>query len=409
MSNDKNTELLNYAIQHGMINMSYMQEQIEMAKRNELLAKHPYSIWQGKDGKWHTYLQDKNGKRIPRKRNSQKEIEEVVINYLKESETLPKTFDEVYHSWREKHNLLLSNNSIARYDTDYKRFFEDTSFAGKQISYITEEDIKAFIVQTVKNQQLCKKACKTLFGYIKNTLYSARVNKLIDGDPVEFLEAKQFYKFCKENKRPKEKIVVSDSNLACLFNCVLEDYKKQPNYIPTYAVHMAILTGMRVGELSALRWDSIKNGYLIIDKSEKYDRVNKRYYIDSTKNGKERIFPITDEIQKLLDKLKMEEMKAGYICEWVFANEDGRIHAPVISSCSKNKCRQAGITEVGIHAYRRTLNSKMRCEGVSATVAASLLGHTEQVNEMHYTYDITDIKKKATIVAHLNEEMISNC
>lgn len=402
-------EILKYAVQNGMIDMSYMQECIEMNKRKELLNKHPYKIWQGKDGKWHTYLQDKNGKRIPRKRNSQKEIEEVVINYLKESETLPKTFDEVYHSWREKHNLLLSNNSIARYDTDYKRFFEDTSFAGKQISYITEEDIKAFIVQTVKNQQLCKKACKTLFGYIKNTLYSARVNKLIDGDPVEFLEAKQFYKFCKENKRPKEKIVVSDSNLACLFNCVLEDYKKQPNYIPTYAVHMAILTGMRVGELSALRWDSIKNGYLIIDKSEKYDRVNKRYYIDSTKNGKERIFPITDEIQKLLDKLKMEEMKAGYICEWVFANEDGRIHAPVISSCSKNKCRQAGITEVGIHAYRRTLNSKMRCEGVSATVAASLLGHTEQVNEMHYTYDITDIKKKATIVAHLNEEMISNC
>lgn len=34
--------------------------------------------------------------------------------------------------------------------------------------------------------------------------------------------------------------------------------------------------------------------YIIIDKSEKYDRMNKEYYIDKTKNGKSRVFTITD-------------------------------------------------------------------------------------------------------------------
>ena len=38
-----------------MIDMSYVQEQIEMNKRKELLEKHPYEIWEGKDGKWYTY------------------------------------------------------------------------------------------------------------------------------------------------------------------------------------------------------------------------------------------------------------------------------------------------------------------------------------------------------------------
>ncbi len=37
-----------------------MQEKIEMAKRKELLEKHPYKISQGKDGNWRTYLPDKN-------------------------------------------------------------------------------------------------------------------------------------------------------------------------------------------------------------------------------------------------------------------------------------------------------------------------------------------------------------
>ena len=35
-------ELLQYAVENGMIDMSYVQEQIEMNKRKELLEKHPH-------------------------------------------------------------------------------------------------------------------------------------------------------------------------------------------------------------------------------------------------------------------------------------------------------------------------------------------------------------------------------
>lgn len=100
------------------------------------------------------------------------------------------------------------------------------------------------------------------------------------------------------------------------------------------------------------------------------------------------------------------QLQNGYIGEFVFSNENGRIHAPVISSCSKNKCRQIGITEKGIHAYRRTVNSKMKCNGVSTTVAASLLGHTEEVNERYYTFDVTNLAEKADIVSKVNEKWL---
>ena len=54
--NMEERELLQYALEHGMINVSYVQEQIEMNKRKEMLEKHPYAIWKGKDGKWRTYF-----------------------------------------------------------------------------------------------------------------------------------------------------------------------------------------------------------------------------------------------------------------------------------------------------------------------------------------------------------------
>lgn len=47
----------------------------------------------------------------------------------------------------------------------------------------------------------------------------------------------------------------------------------------------------------------------------------------------------------------------------------------------------------------------MRCEGVSATVAAALLGHSPDVNEQYYTYDISDIKEKIRIVSKINAEI----
>lgn len=403
-------ELLQFAYENGIINIADVQEQYEMKKRQELLDMHPYAISQGKDGKWRTYLPDaeKDSGRRMVKKSSKKDIENVVIEYYRKSEVKAahKTFDDMYCHWRSVQDLLVTDNTVSKYNTDYKRYFDGSDFSKKRIDQISEEDVKVFMCTTVNSLQLCKKACKTLFGYIRNVMKSAVINKVITDDPTKFLEAKQFYKYCIVKKKPIEKCVVSDDDMKKLYAQFYDDYKKQPSYIPTYAVHLATLTGMRVGEISALTWDCITDKYIIIDKSEKYNRLTKEYFIDKTKNGVNRIFPITDEIRMLLTSVKKAEIKNNYLCQWVFANENGRVHAPVISSCSKNKCRQLGITEKGIHAYRRTINSKMRCEGVSSTVAAALLGHTEQVNEMYYTFDISSIEEKAKIISKINSETI---
>ena len=83
---------------------------------------------------------------------------------------------------------------------------------------------------------------------------------------------------------------------------------------------------MRVGEIVALKWEDIKMDYIVINKSEKYDRITKEYFIDKTKNKKDRVFPKTKEIEKLFNTVKYVEQINGFLCEWVFADKDGRIH-----------------------------------------------------------------------------------
>ena len=401
-------DMLKLALDMDIIDMASVEEKIEMKQRSRILKQHPYSIWEGKNGYWYTYFQpDEECKRKLVKKKTQKDLEDMLVKlYCGTDEKHNITFGEMYYKWREMQDKLVSDNTISKYDTDYQRYFANQEFTNLEIERITEETVKVFICKTVKEQTLCKKACKTLFGYVKNVIKSALINKVLYENPIEYLEAKQFYKYCTEKKKSPEQRVVSDFDMKRLYERFQKDYDRKPDYIPTYAVELATLTGMRVGELSALKWEDIHETYIFISKSEKYNRIEKKYYIDQTKNKENRKFPVSEEIRNLLDRVKKAEIRSGYVCEWVFANQNGRIHAPVISSCLKNKCRQIGMEEKGIHAFRRTVNSKMRCSGVPATVAASLLGHTEEVNENYYTYDVSSFAEKQRIVEQINRSVV---
>ena len=72
-------EILQYAVSNGIIDTALLQEKIEMQKREEILKKHQYDIWKGKDDKWRTYLPDKEKGRKLVKRKDQKSIEDAVV------------------------------------------------------------------------------------------------------------------------------------------------------------------------------------------------------------------------------------------------------------------------------------------------------------------------------------------
>ena len=399
-------DLMQELEKYGIINKSDVLEQLEKMKTQELLNKHTYEIWEGKDGKWRTYLPDpKKGRRLIKKTKRENVEKEIINYYKKEEQDKVKTFKDCYLHWRSVHDELVSDNSVYRYETDYKRYFDKTKFENMEMTDIKEDDITLFMLNKIRELKLCQKACKTLFWYISSVCLNALKNKVIVENPCLFLSANKFYQYCTVHERKREKVLVSDYEMNMLFEQIYDDYNNQPEYIPTYAVHMAVLTGMRVGEISALTWDSIYDNFILIEKSEKYNRKTKEYYVADTKNKKVRKFPLTDEIKSLLDKVKRVEMENGYLTKWVFSNEDGRVHAPVISSCVKNKCRQLGIEEKGIHAFRRTLNSKMRCNNVPAVVASEIMGHTESVNDEYYTYDITDMDTKRDIISQINRRI----
>lgn len=396
------------AIECGILNKACVQECIEKMKREEVLQKHSYKITEGKDGYWRTYIKDlskPSGCRLIKKSTEKKLQDALIEHYRKEGKEI-LTFKDVYFLWREVQDQLVTENTTYKYQTDYNRFFKNKEFENMPISAITEDIIKVFFFDSIKQNNLTKGAFKKLYGYVNNTFAKAFREKIISENPMIYFVCKQFYTYCEETEKPLEKQIFTGHEEQLILDLLHKDYKQKPTYIPSYAVEFASLTGMRVGEIVALRWDDIhleeKHPYFSINKSEKYNRITKEYFIDKTKNKKVRTFPIDGEIKHLLFDLKKVQFKHGFYGEWVFANAEGRIHAPVVSSCIKNKCKQLGITEKGIHAFRKTLNSEMRCSGVSEVVASALLGHSPQVNRQYYTFDTSTLEEKTKIIERIH-------
>ena len=400
-------DLLQYALEHDMISMSYIQEQVNMNKRKEILEKHPYKIWEGKDGKWRTYILDENGKRILKKLSTKKAVQNIIVSYyenIEKAKTEDYSFHSYFQKWKEKQvSYGVSNNTLTKYDSDYKRYFENSKFEKLDIRKINEEDITAFVIQQIKKLNLKEKAGKSLMGYINGVFKHARIKRIISENPCEYVETRNFSKFFNRDKKKPEERTINTNDLNLLLKQLYISQTQKPHYIPNYAVELAIYNGMRIGEITALRWENIREdlGVIVICCSEKHDRITKEYIVDSTKTRKERQFPITQKISSLLYKVKKIEMQYGFLGEYIFQNENGKLHSSSIAHCIRYRCIQAGIPEKSIQSLRRTLNSKLRCAGVSSIVAASMLGHTEEVNALNYSYDISEMDYKREILSEI--------
>ena len=154
-------EILKYLIDNDKINLIEIKQEIELKENKRYLEKHEYEIWQGKNGKWYTYLPDADKGRVQRQRNSRKEIEALIISYHKKQEENP-TIDELFHEWlqRKIDNMEIEESTYTRYKVDFERCFAE--FRKLKIKSVTEIDIEDFLKKCVHEKSMSRKPYSNL-------------------------------------------------------------------------------------------------------------------------------------------------------------------------------------------------------------------------------------------------------
>ncbi len=392
----------------NIIDITLVQEIKEMKRRSDILKKHPYSIWEGKDGYWHTYLANEDGTRKSVKRKERKDVEKIIIKCWEERNIY--SFKIRFQVWMERQKKCgRSDNTIYRYEADYKRFFEGDKIEYMSVEDINDEYISEFIQRLLKRKEISYRALKAMYGHMRGMFDKCIMDKIITDNPCKYVDLPLFKQYCQEERiKTTEERTLSDAESKALLEKIKNTYISKPAYIPQYAVELSLYTGMRVGELSGLKWVDIdsKRKTITVRRSEKFNFKTKEYYISTTKNDKVRVIPLTPQMEQVLERVRKVEIENGFLGEFVFTNEKGRVHSRTISHCVRNRTMtEEFCNSKSIHAIRRTLNSNLRCNGMSVTVAASILGHTEKVNEENYTYDVSNMDYKKSVISGINMKL----
>ena len=412
---------MKYALENGIIDLQCIQQQIEMNKIEQILHDHPYNITQNKkNGRWYTRFDTKNGV-VQRNRKTKEELEDVIVDfYLNQKEEIEQTEnEETILTFRKAHDAWLevqekeyekNPNTIYHYDKDWNRFFEGTSFSMKDVKSITPKDIEIFMINSIKNHNLKRKGAVTLYGYINGVFYNLVMDRIIplSENPCSYVDKKKFKKYYNKEITPTSQRVYSAQDLSLLLDTLEEDLRRDELCLPAYGVKLALLTGMRSGEICGLKWDHISDNYIHICEAEVFNSITLKYSQSHTKTDKTRYIPITEELSKFLAFMKAFQEKNGCFNGFVISCVDKKLHTRRLSDYLIKRSKKLGFEcAKNVHAIRRTFNSFLREDGVSALTAGSLIGNTVEVNNNHYTYDIGNLDQKKLYMTNAEMNMLN--
>lgn len=150
---------------------------------------------------------------------------------------------------------------------------------------------------------------------------------------------------------------------------------------------LGLRTGLRQGELLALRWEDIDltAGRLTVR------HAVSRGVIGTPKNGRTREVPLSDEALAVLRGLS-----SRFRGDFVFCTPEGRMLTK--GECKWplwSACKRAGVQRAGWHVLRHSFASHLVMRGVPIKAAQELLGHADIGMTMRYAHLSPDVRRDA--------------
>lgn len=378
-----NLDILQYAIDNGMIDLSSVQEEMEKKNREHYLSLHPYKIWEGSNGKWYTYLPDDKKGRVQKQRSSKDDLEDMIAEYYKSHQDEP-TIKTVFGDWiNEKLEFKeISKGTYDRYYNDYKRFFENTDFAKEKLRSITEDDLETFIRKTIVEHDLTQKAFSNFRTLIFGIFKYAKKKKCTDISISAFMGDLELSKnvFKRIAKKKEEQIYLEDE-----IPLVVEYLKANPTPL-NLGILLAFQTGIRTGELAALKpTDVIKKTIHIQRQEIKYKHPETNRCVREIKeypktDAGNRYIIITDSAIETINMLK------EYGGEYLVEANGKRILTNSYNDGIRRMCKELKIKPKSMHKIRRTYGTTLIDANVNESIIMEQMGHSDITTTKKFYY-----------------------
>lgn len=195
-------------------------------------------------------------------------------------------------------------------------------------------------------------------------------------------------------------------------------------------------TGIRVGELSGLRWKDVDfdNGYITIDHAVVYfagklNKTDKRIYVTTPKTEAGiRKIPMVQEVRDALEKIKQYQYDNGIFCkveidgysDFIFLNRFGSVFLQqdldrslhrIIDAYNDDALHKAALNNeealllphFTCHSLRHTFCARFCEHETNLKVIQSIMGHVDIGTTMNIYAEVSEAKKKQSMEALANK------
>ena len=330
------------------------------------------------------------------------------------------TVNDLYNSWIQLKRGL-KENTFSNYKYMYKMFVEP-DFGKNRITDLKRSDVRGFYNFLAEEKHVQINTIDSIHTVLHQVLEIAVEDDYLRYNPSDnaLKELKKAINFEVEKRRA---LTVSEQEI---FEAFLRKKGQYHRWYPVFTV--MLWTGMRVGEITGLRWCDIdlEEGSINVNHTLVYfdKRAEERctFAINTTKTkAGERSIPMLPKVKEafLMEKeyqrecgVKSESVVDGYQ-DFIFVNRFGNVqHQGTLNKALRRIIRDCNfeildksnqedaiiLPKFSNHSLRHTFTTRMCEAGVNIKAMQEILGHADAETTMDIYAEATKELKKSELI-----------
>ncbi len=405
-------EILSYLIQNGKIDLDSAEQDMKKSHMDKILEQHPYSIYQGSNGKWYTTIPDstKPDKRRKIVRTTLEDLRQALYEFytgVTEHRKIDSfTMEKLYPQWLEYKTYHTSASTyITRLKSDWKTFYEGTPIVKIPIRQLRKYDLDEWAHRLIRERELTRKAFVNIATIVNQILEYAVDIELIETNPFSKVKIDNKHLFKPVKKQDSKTQVFSREEERGLKQLAWADFE---NRVKVYVLSpLAVLfqfeTGVRIGELVVLRYEDIQGDYITVQRMYRRDSKEVVPYTKGTYGDRKVI--LTSEAKRIIETCrKYQEDNNCPSDGYIFSINSQPCSYGAVAELYKKYCKKLGIEKKTSHKARKTVISALLDGNVNINSVREMVGHRDERTTLaNYYFDrSTDEEKVKMIEAALS-------
>lgn len=401
-------KMLHFLSNSGMVNVNDVENMMKQKEKEEIInTYHKNKITKGKDGRWRTYVKTENGRKLIAKSTKEK-VEDSLIQFytIKEDRFQWKNacLKDLFPKWIKYKELKgAAKPSIRKLNTHWRKYYADSEISKTPVCDLDWLTLDQWAHELVKVHQLTKKEYMNVSTIMRQCLSYAIELGILEMNYLSQVHINPKL-FKKVQKKTDEQQVFTKEELRKLTELAWKEIENGSTRRKHKLLPLALLfqtqTGLRVGELAALRYSDLTADQTVICVQRMY-RFEEKEIDEYTKGSYgDRMVPLTEEAQRIIKTAReIQEKLHAPTNGYIFSVFDTPPTYHAFIKLYHSYCDQIQTQRKTTHSARRTFVSALLDNNCPISTVSQLCGHVDTSTTLNnYCYDMHTKEEKQKLL-----------